>query len=68
MLDFYRNETKTIGLFIPTSPYNKEINMCLFTSIYITFNSYNSPYMNGVMSLVMWSNDVLVQLTVKMDD
>ena len=52
MLDFYRNETKTTGLFIPTSPYNKEINMRPFASIYIRFNSYNSPYMNGVMSHV----------------
>ena len=65
MLDFYGNETKTTGLFIPTSPYNKDINIGPFASIYIPFNGYNSPYMNVSRSR---SNDVLVQLTVKTDD
>ena len=43
---------KTTGLFIPTSPYNKEINIGAFASNYIPVNRYNSPYMNGVMSHV----------------
>ena len=52
MLDFYKNKTKTTGLFIPTSSYNKDINIGPFASIYMPFNRYNSPYMNPVMSHV----------------
>ena len=52
MLDFYENKTKTTGLFIPTNPYNKDIKIGPFASIYIPFNKYNSPYMIAVMSQV----------------
>ena len=52
MFDFYKNETKTTGFLIPTSPYNKDIKIGPFPSMYIALKSYNSPYMNGVMSHV----------------
>ena len=52
MFDFYKNETKTTGFFIPTSSYNKDINIGPFASMYIALKSYNSLYMNRVMSHV----------------